>query len=295
MLAVKRKAIPDLTIPGLVELVLDEERISLRYYEEVPLPDAFEDGVFPSLGVHLSGGRGSVAGSQVLFDGALLAPRLAGKAFREAGASGIDLTAAYGPAAGAEWSDHGLWVFPAGGNGLLGTPYNYVCSNMETKAVPGRNCSLHGQTAILFLTAPFAASRLSGCGLYLRYNPEYGFVSNVVLDALAAEDGVWDSGFWADKFPKLSAEGGGRIMAGTAGAVTVRALSPAGGDPLPDAACELYLEATGGYLPRRRVPMQGGVAHFRVQALGLEPGETFRVKVGYRLWSGELDIPFEVI
>ena len=57
----------------------------------------------------------------------------------------------------------------------------------------------------------------------------------------------------------------------------------------------LFLEETGGYLPKRRVLAPGGSASFNVSATGLDPGDTFKVKVGFRNYSGLLDVPFEVI
>ena len=57
----------------------------------------------------------------------------------------------------------------------------------------------------------------------------------------------------------------------------------------------LYLEETGGYLPMKRVQTVGGLARFKVGALGLKAGDAFKVKVGLRNFSGMLDVPFEVV
>ena len=51
----------------------------------------------------------------------------------------------------------------------------------------------------------------------------------------------------------------------------------------------------GEYLPKRRVSAPSGSASFKVAATGLDPGDTFKVKVGFRNYSGLLDVPFEVV
>ena len=45
----------------------------------------------------------------------------------------------------------------------------------------------------------------------------------------------------------------------------------------------------------KRVQTVGGLARFKVGALGLKAGDAFKVKVGLRNFSGMLDVPFEVV
>ena len=44
-----------------------------------------------------------------------------------------------------------------------------------------------------------------------------------------------------------------------------------------------------GYCPHRRISVVNGIGKFRMQALGLQPGEEMRVKVGHRFFSGRVE------
>lgn len=49
------------------------------------------------------------------------------------------------------------------------------------------------------------------------------------------------------------------------------------------------VEAVDGYAPRRRVEIKNGVGTFRQQALGLQSGETMRVKINHRFYTGRTE------
>lgn len=49
------------------------------------------------------------------------------------------------------------------------------------------------------------------------------------------------------------------------------------------------VEAVDGYAPRRRVEIKNGVGTFRQQALGLQSGETMRVKINHRFYTGRAE------
>ena len=49
------------------------------------------------------------------------------------------------------------------------------------------------------------------------------------------------------------------------------------------------VEAADGYDPRRRVESNNGVGTFRQQALGLQSGETMRVKINHRFYTGRAE------
>ena len=42
------------------------------------------------------------------------------------------------------------------------------------------------------------------------------------------------------------------------------------------------VEAVDGYAPHKRVAVTNGVGHFRACALGLQAGETMRIKINHR-------------
>ena len=56
----------------------------------------------------------------------------------------------------------------------------------------------------------------------------------------------------------------------------------------------VYLESTGGYLPKSRVDVVDGLGSFKVTALGLAAAETFKVKLGFRNYTGVKDVNYTV-
>lgn len=56
----------------------------------------------------------------------------------------------------------------------------------------------------------------------------------------------------------------------------------------------IYLEPVYGYLPKTRVVLNDGVAKFKLMALGLDAGDTLRVKAGFRFVPGLDDLSIAV-
>jgi hypothetical protein len=59
--------------------------------------------------------------------------------------------------------------------------------------------------------------------------------------------------------------------------------------------CVIYLENTGGYLPKKRVNLKDGVGSFKVTALGLEADDTFKVKIGFQNYTGVEEVTYKVV
>lgn len=57
----------------------------------------------------------------------------------------------------------------------------------------------------------------------------------------------------------------------------------------------VYLEAVNGYLPKTRVVPVDGSVRFKYRALGLEPGDTMRVKAGFHRFTGMSELEFKVV
>lgn len=58
---------------------------------------------------------------------------------------------------------------------------------------------------------------------------------------------------------------------------------------------EVVLEATGGYLPLRRLPLTDGTRRFKVLTDGLETGDEIKIKAGWRYFSGEAEAVVKVV
>ena len=152
---------------------------------------------------------------------------------------------------------------------------------------------------------PFADNTPLESSFTLKYNQHYGFSTNI--------DG-WTDGTVADEVADLFANptynyigqlneafpnfivtsGGGDIAADGVDTVTVEMRDGADGAVI-DRNTWVYLESTGGYLPKQRFQLQNGVGTFKVSAMHLEAGESFKVKIGFRNYSGMTDVEYSVV
>ena len=65
-----------------------------------------------------------------------------------------------------------------------------------------------------------------------------------------------------------------------------RVLNPEGS--LHSEAAEIYFEATGGYLPLARIVTRGQ-GTLSIHAQGLTPGQSFKVKAGFKYYPGKAE------
>lgn len=158
----------------------------------------------------------------------------------------------------------------------------------RTSVVMGRQLA-----AMVFI--PERGTPFTECSVIGLCDERYGFKSNVPGWDIREKSskGVTDADI-AELLPTIRlVRGGGSLAADEVGTVEV-AVCTNSGAILHDWDGEVFLEQTGGYLPMLRVPVTNGLGRFRVMPLGLDSGDQFKVKVGFRLFSGVLDVPFVV-
>lgn len=115
------------------------------------------------------------------------------------------------------------------------------------------------------------------------------FSANVPVQAV-------DAGFaFVSRLPRLSLAAPDSITADGTAQATVR-LVDAANAPIPRAGVEVFLEATAGYLPKRRVTTAAdGSASVRLRALGLEPGDVVKLKAGFKHFTGSAEALVTVV
>ena len=303
------KSIPSMSYPVFLDLVVTERIVCLSAYVEIeqhiyeadadPSDDQSESirslrfegnfvpGQLPPKATGVYHDRlPCVQLGKPLVLGESLSSKLAGRYFKAASYSLLDLD---DPSIrSGEKSDAAVWVCGVDYGGNLRPFYNAIAFETSTKMHPMRSVRNLGTPSNLFIYQPFANTPLTQCSMTLKYNQSLGYRSNVegfveTLDFNYLPD-------MDEAFPRLELiSGGGEIGAGGQQEVTVQVVSVEGRD------ATLYLEETGGYLPMRRVRSVNGKASFTVHALGLVAGDAFKVKLGFRNYSGLLDVPFEVI
>jgi len=308
-----RQSVPSLSFPALIDLVVTDRIASLTSYIEVSEDDFLrvanphEDQSEPirslSFAGSISPGQLPPKASGVYHDrlpcarltkpyviGSAFDPAMAGRFFRANSYSLIDLD---DPSIRAgEKSDAAVWVCGISYQGHLSPFYNAIAYETSTKMHPMRSVRNLGAPSCIFIYQPFADMAFTDCSMTLKYNLSKGFHANV---------GGWEKAVdyaylsaLSDAMPKIKLlSGGGEVSANGTASVTV-SLTDALNEPI-SRSTTLFLEETGGYLPKRRIELVDGVGSFKVMATGLAAGEQFKVKVGFRTYSGVLDVPFEVV
>ena len=308
-----RQIVPSMSFPAWLDLVVTERIVSLTAYTELTaaqyaaVPEPLKDQSAPVRSLQFEGPL--VPGelppkatgvyhnrlpcmrlTRPCIEGSMLGSDYAGRYFQAHAYSLIDLD---DPSLGvAEKSDAAVWVCGIDYAGYLHPFYNAIAYETSTKMHPMRSVRNLGAPSCFFIYQPFANVPFTECSMTLKVNASKGYRANVEGWTEATDLDYLSALKVALPGLELTA-GGGQIKVGDTATVTVQLIDS---DETPIShSTMLYLEETGGYLPKRRVPAASGRASFKVAATGLDPGDTFKVKVGLRNYSGLLDVPFEVI
>lgn len=182
-------------------------------------------------------------------------------------------------------SDRAAWMFMDSNAGRFTAPFNRTLAYLPARANKDIVYADRQQNAALTICQPFADSPLEDCTLFVKYNEAAGYFHEF-LGTIPRVQGTPSP---QDVWPRIRLIGPTEISADGYATVHVEVLHPERDEI--DARCNstLYLEDVDGYCPNLRAKVTEGRASFRVGALGLEPGEKVRIKVGWRNWPGEAD------
>ena len=190
-----------------------------------------------------------------------------------------------------EQSDVACWGVGVGADLVLKPFFNTLSDTAVTKAHPLRSLRHSGSPASLMLYQPFQADKFTDCSVTFKYNKGSGFSTNV--DGWTAGSGYDYLGEMATAFPTFTITSGGTtIDADATDTVDFKMVDADGA--LIEKDTTVYLESTGGYLPKSRVDVVAGLGSFKVTALGLVAAEAFKVKLGFRNYTGVKDVNYTV-
>lgn len=191
------------------------------------------------------------------------------------------------------WSDYGIWLFNCTPNGALKTPYNRFVKTQPTKEHRNLLLQSREESNLLMLCVPFAQDNLNECSFILKYNPDIGCLHNFPEFRKLPSDRFEFSKYSMEQFfgvkallPSLRLAGPDVIGAGQMADFTVEMFDRNVDALITTPSARLYLESNAGYLTHRQVYTKDGVARFKLIALGLEPGDKIKLKVGWRNYSG---------
>ncbi len=216
-------------------------------------------------------------------------PRMGGKILREFGRHIFRPNIGEQAVTGAgEEQDFPIFVLPFGTNGQVEEPYNHLVESIAVKGGVPRNGRLRGAQPIFVLHAQKADAPLTEWTMVYIDSPPF-----IVEDTTAEPWTDAPNNFKAmDLLPTLELSGPTQIVKD--GAAMISVTMKQGGATVAYSG-DVVVEPLAGYAPKTRIAMVNGLASFKVMALGLDAGDSMRVKVGTRTVSGMADTTLEVV
>lgn len=180
-----------------------------------------------------------------------------------------------------EWR-MGRWLAPF-------PQYTYSLPFRFTAFEMSQMFKLGKENSMVTLNVPFADSSFGECFLTVNLHPNLG---GLVVEGLPASD-ILNSDSDTHEVTRESLFPSVRLIA----PAVARASEPlafsiqvvdGSGNPLTHDA-EIFLESVNGYCPKPRVRTQRGKAQVRVLPLGLDAGDTVRLKAGFKFFPALVD------
>lgn len=182
-----------------------------------------------------------------------------------------------------EWKDHCNWdIIPQGDYG----PIHYFRNTTADSAFQRRHYRdipyTLGLNTLLSLYVPFACvesfAEMGVRALLLSANSR--LISNVTWTEMQrTPDGMFPR---VGLYPTFDMAGPDTI---TPDGVAEISITPVRWGEVVQKPLQVELETINGYLPKTRLNTTG-TSSFKVHALGLEPGDTIKVKAGFRFYPG---------
>ncbi|MBF0354976.1 MAG: hypothetical protein HQL43_07060 [Alphaproteobacteria bacterium] len=187
-----------------------------------------------------------------------------------------------------DWSDFALWLvgFNYRDNRVF-APFNLYAVSAGSKNDPSQQALTDGRSYSIHIFMPTADSTFLDASFIVYVHPQIGLTCN-----LPVAEKAWTGQPLVDR-PSLAIDAPLEILSGGTVSCVLRLLDHKG--KVLKKSPDVYLETTAGYLPRLRVPLTAGRGDFPVSALGLAPGDSFKVKAGFKHYSGVAEHVFQVV
>jgi intein/homing endonuclease len=284
----------DLPLPILVLVRRDRRKVTCRTFRELPADVEHANPITRQdaerlLTEHADVGLGAMFRRRPI-PGRFLSSTLDARIFEELGGVCLDLDGMLGKG---EWSDRSNWVFPLDHAGTPQVPFNRFVMTRDTKARTPRLLATAGKNCALQIYVPFASCDFDSSSFSVALHRDFGLVGN--LDPGAEVTYADVLGGAQKPFADIALSTDAIDLAPNAYGTVTAQLVDGSGKAIRDAEAELFIEATGGYLPQQRAMTSKGKTQFRIGALGLAAGESFRVKIGFRHFSSVAEVKVQVV
>mgnify|MGYP006267230893 CR=1 FL=1 len=190
-----------------------------------------------------------------------------------------------------------MWTMLLTHDGRIQGPYNKFVETFNRKSTTGRDANIEGGIIVATAFSRFKKpTSFSQCRLALSYSQHTFFDCNLPADQDISTMSYADR--YADLMsyqPTITLSGNNLIEAGNTQTLNIVITDPVTNSSLTDYTANVYIEHTGGYVNKQRVLVTPAGANVVVRALDLDPGDQFKVKVGWRNYSGVSEINYTVV
>lgn len=180
--------------------------------------------------------------------------------------------------------------------GYLSQAMERFLDTMNSKMSRRHASAVHGRQQLILLAARFGADSIDDDDIWKLFSiGPLGCITNMDIGLdLPMENGPETS---RTLLPTLEIEGPSILSPEMSARLVVRLIDPATGRPYPSVPrpVEVHLEATAGYLPRRRITAENGEAVFDIHALALQAGDAIKVKAGFWNFTGAAEHIIKVV
>lgn len=180
-----------------------------------------------------------------------------------------------------QWGDVASWhIYKTPTDTLFAE--NLHAETIATKASSAQYSSSLGRLPVAVAFVPWASSGISDVQFLLNVAESSVIVvgGGITVTNFNGSPAQWRS----SQMPSMAMTGPTSVAADGSAQFSVSVYR--GGSLATDCDSEVCIETTGGYLPLQRVRCQAGVATFKLHANHMTAGDAFKVKAGFRNYSG---------
>jgi hypothetical protein len=273
--------------PIHIRIDISAERVRAVFFKTAEVEAADFDVKAPALLDALIASSDSLPASTYsfaneLWSGEWLSPDLAGIKIQFLGVSTLKRTNSF--LGSAERDGPGIYVLALSEKGVPLAPFNVYEQSYQSKRDLRFARAMSADMWPVLVAVPHTGAAFDECSFLVRNSAECHFSSN--LESWTQLDEAPPVGVMSHCLPTLKVLTPSVSMAADTSTVVDVQVVDAEGVLYPHGEQTIFLEETGGVLPLRRVKSVGGLASFRVSSAGMQSGESFKVKVGFRNISG---------
>ena len=189
-----------------------------------------------------------------------------------------------------------MWSMIVNHSGKISGPYNKYAETYNTKTTAIRDA--YRNSSIILLTALSSSNKptsFSQCRLALSYSKYSYFDANISAEDVTNKSTEERTIDLLSYIPLIKLSGNTSIAADQKTTLDISFVDPETNLPLTDYSANVYLQTTGAYINKQRVFVPSSGTTISVRALDMEAGDEFKVKAGYRNYTGVTEIKYKVV